>query len=69
MAQSILSVPIPPAPGNLSDICHFVMEKLKMPHGGAGRSYKNPMVGLKNRMQMPHSGTPPKLYYPVNKFM
>ena len=38
MAQSIPSVPIPPPPG----ICHFVLEKLQMPHGGAGRSYKNP---------------------------
>ena len=37
-----------------------------MPHGGAGRSYKNPTVGLKNRVQMPHSGTTPKLYFPVN---
>ena len=50
MAQSIPSLPIPPAPGHLSDISHFVMEKLKMPHGVAGRSYKNPTVGLKNRV-------------------
>ena len=34
---------------------------------GAGRSYKNPTVGLENRVQMPHPGTTPKLYFPVNK--
>ena len=61
MAQSNPSVPIPPG------ICHFVLEKLQMPHGRAGRSYKNPTVGLKNRVQMPHLGTTPKLYFPVNK--
>ena len=38
-----------------------------MPHGGAGRSYKNPTVGLENRVQMPHPGTTPNLYFPVNK--
>ena len=27
----------------------------------------NPTVGLKNRVQMPHPGTTPKLYFPVNK--
>ena len=33
-----------------------------------GRAFKqNPMVGLKNRVQMPHPGTTPKLYFPVNK--
>ena len=31
------------------------------------QSYKNPTVGLKNRVQMPHPGTTPKLYFPVNK--
>ena len=30
MAQSILSVPIP------LGICHFVLEKLEVLHGGAG---------------------------------
>ena len=34
---------------------------------GAGRSCKPPKVGLKNRMQMPHPGTTPKLYFPVNE--
>ena len=54
MAQSIPSVPIPP--GYLSGICYFVLEKLQMPHGGAGRSYKPPWyVGLKIRVQMPKS--------------
>ena len=33
----------PPPPGYLSGICHFVLEKLQMPHGGAGRSYKTPI--------------------------
>jgi len=50
----------------LSGICHFVLEKLQMPHGGAGRSYKNPTVVLKNRVQMPHPRTTPNLYFPVN---
>ena len=27
-------------------ICHFVLEKLQMSHGGAGRSYKKPTMGL-----------------------
>ena len=49
MAQSIPSMPIPS-----QDICHFVLEKLQMPGGGARCSYKNPSVGLKNRVQMPH---------------
>ena len=43
MAQSIPSVPIPL---HFSGICHFVLEKLQMPHGGAGRTYKKPPVGL-----------------------
>ena len=41
MAQSIPSVPIPPG------ICHFLLEKLQMPHGGAGRSCKKPIQFLK----------------------
>ena len=65
MAQSIPSVPI--RQGHLSGICHFVLEKLQMPHGGAGPSYKKPTVGLENRVQMSHPGTTPKLYFPVNK--
>ena len=65
MAQSIPSVPI--LPGHLSGICHFVLEKLQMSHDGARRSYKNPTVRLKNRVQMPHPRTTPKLYFPVNK--
>ena len=31
------------------------------------KSCKCPTVGLKNRVQMPHPGTTPKLYFPVNK--
>ena len=61
MAQSISNVPIPPA------ICHFVLKIMQIPYGGAGRSYKNPTVGLKNSVQMPHPGKTPKLYFPVNK--
>ena len=57
----------PPPPPHLPDICHFILEKLQMPHGGAGCSYNNCTVGLKNRVQIPHSGTTPKLYFPVNK--
>ena len=33
------------APRALSGICHFVLEKLQMPHGGAGRSHKKPQGG------------------------
>ena len=40
MAQTIQRVPI------YLGICHFVLEKLQMSHGGAGRSYKKPTVGL-----------------------
>ena len=54
--------PSPPS-RHLSDICHFVLEKLQMPHGGAERSYKTPTVGLKNRVQMPHPGITPKLNF------
>ena len=43
-------------PGQLSGICHFVLEKLQMLHSGAGRPYKYPPVGLKKRVQMPHPG-------------
>ena len=42
--------------GYLSGICHFVLEKLQMPHGGAGRSNQNPTVGIKNRVQITHPG-------------
>ena len=31
----------PPHPGHLSDICHFVLEKLQMPHGGAQKYSAN----------------------------
>ena len=47
----------PPPPG----ICHFVLEKLQMPQSGDGRLYKNPTVGLKNRVQTPHRGTTQRL--------
>ena len=66
--QSIPSVPIPPPPGNLSGLFHFVLEKLQMSHSGAGCSYKNPTVGLKNKVQMPYpAGSTPKLHFPVDK--
>ena len=55
--------PPPPPSRHLSDICHFVLEKLQMPHGGAERLYKIPTVGLKNRVQMPHPGITPKLNF------
>ena len=60
---------LPTLPRHLSGIYHFVLEKLQMHHGGAGRSYmyENPKVGLKNTVQMPHPGTTPKLHFPVNK--
>ena len=48
--------PPPPTPSrHLSGIYHFVLEKLLMPHGGAGRSYiyEHPTVGLTNTVQMP----------------
>ena len=73
MAQLTPSIPIPfppsppPPPGYLSDVCHFVLEKLQMPHGGARRSYKNLMMGPKNRVQMPYCRTKPKLRFPVKK--
>ena len=38
-----------------------------MPPGGAGRSYKNPTVALKKRVQMPYPRTTPNLFFPVNK--
>ena len=31
------------------------------------KSCKCPTVGLKNIVQIPHPGTTPKLYFPVNK--
>ena len=43
-------------PWHLSGICHFVLEKLQ-----------SPTEELKKRVQMPHPGTTPKLYFPVNK--
>ena len=42
--------------GYLSGICHFVLEKLQTPHGGAGRSNQNPTEGIKNRVQITHPG-------------
>ena len=62
--------PRPPTPSrHLSGIYHFVLEKLQMPHGGAGRSYiyENPTVGLKNTVQTPYTATTPKLHFPANK--
>ena len=62
--------PLPPTPSkHLSGIYHFVLQKMEMPHGGAGRSYiyENPTVGLKNTVQMPYPGTTPKLHFPANK--
>ena len=54
MTQSIPSAPIPPG------ICRaFVILFWK--------SCKCPTVELKNRVQMSHPGTTPKLYFPVNK--
>ena len=38
-----------------------------MSHSGAGHSYKNPTVGLEDKVQMPHLGTMSKLHFPVNK--
>ena len=40
-------------------ICHFVLEKLQTPHGGAGVHTKIPWWGLKigYTRQMPHPGT------------
>ena len=43
-AQSIPSVPIPLPPpplGHLRGICHFVLEKLQMPHGRAQKYSAN----------------------------
>ena len=60
--------PPPPPSCHLSDICHFVLEKLQMPYGGAECSYKTPTVGFKNRVQMPHPRITPKLNnFPINK--
>ena len=59
MAQSIPSVPIPKGIG------HFVLWKLQMLQEGAGRSYKDPTVGLENRAkkkaktsEAPHTNRP-----------
>ena len=41
-------------------------QKLRILHitrSRARHSYKNPAVGLKNRVQMPHPGTTPKLVF------
>ena len=40
--QSIPSVPTPPTPFG---ICHFCLEKMQMPHGGAGRFIQKPHGG------------------------
>ena len=40
---------------------------LRVTPSRARYSYKNPTVGLKNRVQLPHPGTTPKLFFPVNK--
>ena len=66
--SSIPRVPIPrPPPPSPPGICHFVWEKLQMLHSGDRHSYKNPMVRLKNRVQMPHPRTTLKLYFPVER--
>ena len=44
MAQSLSQFQACPSPPG---ICHFLLEKLQMPHGGAGRSYKKPIQFLK----------------------
>ena len=38
-----------------SGICHFVLEKLQMPHVGAGRFVQQLHRGVQNSVQMPHS--------------
>ena len=45
-----------PPPGHLSSICHFVLEKLQMPHSGAGHSYKTPQWVLKIGCKCPTPG-------------
>ena len=55
--------PHPPTPhGPRAFAIFFSLEKLQMAHGGAGPSYKNPMVGLKNRLQIPHPGTTNRIF-------
>ena len=61
MAQSIPSVPIPA--GHLS----FGFGKAANAPWWGWASIRNPTVGTKNRVQMPHPGTTPKLYFPVTK--
>ena len=51
----------------ISFISYFILEKLQMPCCEAKHSHQNLTVGLKNRVQMPHLGTAPKLHFPVNK--
>ena len=67
MAQSIPSAPIPHLKGICRAFLILFLENLQRPYRGAKHSYKNPTVGLKNRVQMPHPGTTPKLHFPVNK--
>ena len=55
-------VPPPPDPHGPRAFAICFLEKLQMARGGAGPSYKNPMVGLKNRLQMPHPGTTNRVF-------
>ena len=48
MAQSIPRVSIPPLP--LGGICHFVLEKLQMPHPGTTPKLHFPV----NKLQIPY---------------
>ena len=51
MVQAIPSVPIPPPPGHLLLLLlllffiYLFLEKLQMPHGGAGRLIQKPHGG------------------------
>ena len=54
--------------GYLSVICHFVLEKLQIPHSGTGRPHKNPTVVLGwPGCRCPIPRTTPKLHFPLNK--
>ena len=69
MAQSIAP---PPAPGHLLSVCEEFVLLICFGKGanapnGARRSFKNPTVGLKNRVQIPHPRKTRKLYFPVIK--